>query len=221
MKIAICYGGNLRTYEYCVKNHANIIGDADVYISTWDEILVNDKINDPWHYKVEINLPKIVTEDYIRSVTPDNFTIKSIKIDNYSNTIIKPIKNHIFLNYQYVKIKDAFNLIIDKDYDFIIRLRPDITIGQIKYSKDKIIHNEYIWYDFSKRINIEAINEMIWICNPELMEKTIRIYDNLEIINDILNHDLFYGESICYKNLQIENIINDVELFNFDYRVIR
>jgi hypothetical protein len=221
MKLAICYGGNLRTYEYCVKNHAEIIGDADIYISTWDEIQISDKINDSWHHKINIDYPKVVTEDYIKSVTPKNFNIKSIKIDNYSNAIVKPIKNYSSLNYQYIKIKDAYNLITNKNYDFIIRLRPDITINNIKYSKDKIIYNEYIWYDYLKQKNIQVINEMIWVCKPELMEKTIKIYDNLEKINGLLDFNLFFGESICYKNLEIENLLDDVELYNFDYRVIR
>ena len=62
---------------------------------------------------------------------------------------------------------------------------------------------------------------MIWVCKPELMEKTIKIYDNLEKINDLLDFNSFFGESICYKNLEIENLLDDVELYNFDYRVIR
>jgi len=58
MKIAICYSGNLRTYEHCVKNHFEIIGNADIYISTWDEIKESNNINDPWHHKIHLNRPQ-------------------------------------------------------------------------------------------------------------------------------------------------------------------
>ena len=46
MKIAICYSGNLRTFSHCVKNHAEIIKEADIYISTWDTIRFSDKDNE-------------------------------------------------------------------------------------------------------------------------------------------------------------------------------
>lgn len=221
MKIAICYSGNLRTYEHCVLNHANVIGNADVYISTWNEISLVDKINDPWHFKINLKLPEIVDIDYIQKVTPKKFNIKSIKIHNYNDCVIKKLKTDNHLNYQYFKIKDCYNLIENdiKKYDFIIRLRPDITIKDIAFDIDYILFNKYIWYMWEYTGNENAMNEMIWTSTAELTHKTIKIYDNLEKINSSMNR--LYGEAVCYKNLEIENILNKVKTFNFNYNVIR
>jgi hypothetical protein len=221
MKVAICYGGNLRTFEYCVKNHGEIIGNADVYISTWDEIINSNNINDPLHRKIELSYPDLVSEDYIERVMPKTFYIKSIKIEKYDSLNLKKLKKYNHLNYQYYKIKDSFNLITENKYDFIIRLRPDITIGSINYSEDQILFDENIWYNHKKTPSQKSINEMIWVSNYDLMSKSVRIYDNLEIINSSLSDLEFYGESICHKNLEIEGLLDNIGLFNFQYNVVR
>jgi hypothetical protein len=221
MKIAICYSGNLRTYEHCVKNHFEIIGNADIYISTWDEITESNNINDPWHHKINLNLPKKTDINYINKVTPIGFNIKSIKIDNYRDFNFKSLKSDNHLSYQYFKIKDSYNLIenyIEK-YDFIIRLRPDITIKEIAFDKNYILFNKYIWYNYEYKGNQNAINETLWISTPDLAKKTSSIYDNLEKINNSIKN--IYGEAVCYKNLEIENILNKVKTFDFKYNVIR
>jgi hypothetical protein len=221
MKIAICYSGNLRTYEHCVKNHLNKIGDSDIYISTWDEISRSNKINDPWHNKIDLNISEKIDANYINKVTPSSFNIKAIKIDNYKDCPLKNLKSDNHLNYQYFKIKDCFNL-IEKDiekYDFIIRLRPDITIQNISFDENHIIFNEYIWYNYQYAENRKAINEMIWISTPDLARKPTMIYDNLDKINNSI--DSLYGEAACYSNLKIENILDKVKIFNFKYNVVR
>ena len=60
---------------------------------------------------------------------------------------------------------------------------------------------------------------MLWISTPDLAKKTTSIYDNLEKINNSINN--VYGEAVCYKNLEIENILNKVKTFDFKYNVIR
>lgn len=64
------------------------------------------------------------------------------------------------------------------------------------------------------------INEMIWISNYDLMEKSSRIYDNFQTIKKTLGKNM-YGESCCYQNLLLENIVDHLEFFNFEYTVIR
>lgn len=231
MKLAICYSGNLRTYEYCVKNHSSLVEQADVYISTWDEIKFSNSINDDWHYKINLEVPDIINEDYIISKTPKNLNIKKIKIDNLDVVSLKKIKeNPLFsddriqgLSNQYFKIKDCFDLVVNSgiEYDYIIRLRPDITIDKLYFEKDKLIFNNFIWYDLDFSIKKQAINEMVWVSNMELMKRSCKIYDNIESINDRLIDDEIYGESYCFQNLLIENLIDYIKLEKFNYRVVR
>lgn len=221
MKFAICYSGNLRTFEYCVKNHAQFFKKADVYISTWDTISLSETINDPWHIKVDTNIPTKVDVGYIQSLIPDNFNIKDINIESYENYKVTPLQNYNHLWFQYYKIKDCFNLVKD-DYDFLIRIRTDITINKFYFEKGKLTFNENVWYNHKYNQNHHAhINEMIWVSDYELMEKSVRIYDNLETLNNTLPYDKFYGESITYNSLKMENLLDSLNFFDFEYRVIR
>lgn len=213
MKIALCYSGNMRTYEYCVKNHANIFQNPDVYISTWDSIDRVEKINDEWHYRIDTDIQRECNYEYIEKHAPKTFSLKKVNIEKYSSYNFPT-----GLHYQYHKIKDCFGLIDDIDqYDYIVRIRSDITISSIKYQENKLVFNRNIWinYPFSKES--KKINEMIWIASPKLMEKSVKIYDNLEK----MDRGDFYGEAICYQNLEIEKIIDDVVFFDFNYRVVR
>lgn len=223
MKIAICYSGNLRTFSHCVKNHAETIKEADVYISTWDTIRFSDKDNDPWHIRITIPVPKIITESYILDNTPSNFTIKNIKIDNEKKCVIKDIKQHQYLSYQYFKIWDAYQLIINShnNYDYIIRLRPDITIDSMVYVSNKIVFNQYTWYNYAYNNTAKTINEMIWVSDMNRMQKSVNIYDNLTILDSKLDKEKVFGESICFANLEHENLLEDLYIHNFNYRVIR
>jgi hypothetical protein len=231
MKVAICYSGNLRTYEHCVLNHSKLIDSADVYISTWDEIKFSDSINDNWHHKINLKVPDKISEDYIVEKTPSNFNIKSIKIDNLEKVKLKSIKENPVdsvgptqpLSNQYYKIKDSYDLLnkSGEEYDFVIRLRPDITIDRFYFEKDKIIFNNFIWYNLPFSLKEKSINEMIWISNMEFMKKACKIYDNIEKINDILSPESVYGESFCFQNILLENLLDHLKFENFNYRVVR
>lgn len=223
MKIAICYSGNLRTFSHCVKNHAEIIKEADVYFSTWDTIKFSNKDNDPWHTRITIPAPETVTENYIINNTPSNFTIKNIKIDNEKDCVIKDIKQNKYLSYQYFKIWDAYQLILNShnNYDYIIRLRPDITIDSMVYVPNKIVFNEYTWYNYTYNNTTKTINEMIWVSDMNRMQKSVNIYDNLAILDSKLDKEKIFGESICFANLEHENLLQDLYTHNFNYRVIR
>lgn len=231
MKIAICYSGNLRTFEHCVKNHSSLIKEADVYISTWDEIIFSNSINDNWHYKINLDVPNLIDEDYIISKIPQNFHVKRINIHNLHKLDLKQIKeNPLFsdgrtqgLSNQYFKIKDCFDLVYNSgiEYDYIIRLRPDITVDKFHFEKDKLVFNNFIWYNLDFSPKEQSINEMIWISNMELMDKSCKIYDNIETINDRLSPEKVYGESFCFQNLIVENLVDDIKIEKFNYRVVR
>ena len=223
MKIAICYSGNLRTFAHCVKNHAEIIKEADVYFSTWDNIKFSNHDNDPWHTRITIPSPEIVTENYIVNNTPSNFTIKNIKIDNEKDCVIKDIKQHKYLSYQYFKIWDAYQLIVNShnNYDYIIRLRPDITIDSMVYIPNKIVVNNYVWYNFEYIETNKMMNEMLWVSDMNRMQKSVNIYNNLIELGKNLTKEKTFGESIYFANLEHEELLKDLYVHNFNYRVIR
>lgn len=219
MKIAICYSGDIRTYKYCSENHFNVFKNADLYFSTWTTFNNTKQINDPWHILMPEETDVVVTEDYIKKHTNKNFNIIKIELENKENFRKSIIDNDPFFNLkcQYYKIKKCFDLLEDK-YDFIVRMRPDIQIQKIKYEDTKIIHNNCIWFNHCNQNNYQ-INEMIWVCNYSLMSKAVKIYENFEKIKNNLSE--VYGERICYKNLEMENLIENLQFLDFDYRVLR
>jgi hypothetical protein len=223
MKIAICYSGNIRTFEYCVKNHSSLLEKCDVYFSVWEEFGFSDRINDPSHIKIERTGEEKVTEKYIIEKTPSNFNIKNIIIEKYEDVEIKKIENNQGISYQYYKIKSCYDSLLWKkeNYDYVIRLRPDIIIDNFHFEEGKIIFDHNIWKGNIFREDKKSINEMIWISNMDLMYKSCKIYDNIESILSSVTKDFIYGESISFNNLIKENLLEFLSFRDFNYNVIR
>lgn len=240
MKIALCYSGAIRSLSETLSNNLDAFSDfeIDLYFSVWDHMGYSDRINSPDYIfgKREIDFTHEVDEDLIRSIVKGKANIKNIKIEKYIPgsyyfNLINGIDNP-GLPAQYYKIQDCFNLIND-DYDFIVRIRCDMIINQIPdksfildcVKDNKIIFPSAIWYNHYKTEEHSSINEMLWISNFELMKKCCSIYHNTEAINDIIQAnqslEINYGEKITYMNLQAEKLVDKIELFNFDYLIVR
>lgn len=236
MKIALLYSGNFRTFNDCTQNHLEFFGDVfdniDVYFSTWSEIKYTPWLNDPVHsYSNDRILETTkVNEDLIKNYIPKKWNLVSVDIQDYNSVDhLKFDESDKSLILQYYKIKKCFDLVPKKnDYDLLIRMRPDIKIGNklgfdllshLVESK-KILFNTNVWFDYPFQKKNSNINEMIWISNYDLMEKSSRIYDNFQTIKNTLGKNM-YGESCCYQNLLLENIVDHLEFFNFEYTVIR
>jgi len=233
VKIAVCYSGGLRTFIKCYEQNHKVLsqlGEIDYYISTWespcytkvarfDDVLA---VNGYTIYDDMLRPDEIVTEKYLKSF----LDFKKIDIESMDRMeeILKPYETlpwHIMsplrLVSQYYKLKRAFDL-VDGDYDLCVRIRPDVVIHQLpKISLDKIYMNHMVYVECAA-ISTGTINEMLYISNMENMRKMCNIYENFDKLWNI--HDA-YGERMSYKNLEIEGLLEKVELFDFDLRVIR
>ena len=232
---------NLLCFDYC--------DTIDLYFSTWSHIGYADKINSPdyvAHKKVilpntEIS-EELIEEIVSYSVSPaflkSKITVKNIKIEqydpiNYKLDLINGTDNP-GLHAQYYKILDCFNLLDNTiNYDMLIRCRGDIVIGNndkeflLKSVLDnKIIFPSKIWFNhiYNKDVSL-SINEMLWVSNKELMTKACSIYNNVDKINDVIKtmntEQLNFGERITYLNLKAENMIDNIQTFDFDYNILR
>lgn len=218
MKIAICYSGSTRTFEYCVKNHASLIPNADVYISTWSDPQRVDKVAPPWYEYLDIKVPDKITYDYLEKCIPSNFKLKKIVISDYFDCPPE-FQYRPELYFQYYKIKEAYNL-IEEDYDIIVRCRMDITISHFpEQFSNNLMFDPYVWAD--EKILDRKINEMIWLGTPDVMLKSVKIFDNLPKIQTITDQNTYFGESICYNNLLLEGLFDNIQFFEFGYKVWR
>lgn len=242
MKIALLYSGSFRNLaETLEENIAYFKGnEIHLYFSVWDHMGYVDHLNAPDYLLSNRLLRKDqkVSDSLIRSFVPEEAEVKAVKVekynaDKYSLNLVNGANPNLAA--QYYKIWDCFTLLEEEGetYDAVVRMRCDVLLKKkIRTKKikelvdnNKIIFNTKIWYDHPKTKEARSINEMIWISNKDLMKKACNIYNNADKINEIIKKneqkDLNYGESICYMNLEAEGITENVELFDFDYRVMR
>jgi len=224
---AILYSGNLRTFEYCAQNHADVLGECDVYFALSDEWGYIDRINGPWHSLMPNRREGKVTEGDVRKLTPSCFNIKEISIKpTFPLLHALKLKQNNNLIYQYLKMKECFDL-LREEYDEIIRMRCDITIERVKFRKG-LTCNKNIWYSQTKQNFVKKhvqqwmdkqMNEMVFTGGYKVMEKACRVFDNLDELNELLPKAKQYGESVFFHHLRLEGI--NPWLFNFKYRVKR
>lgn len=226
---ALLYSGNLRTFPLCVKNHAQVFGPADVYMSISDEWGYIDKINDPWHKRADLadfpwngtgkRMTGDITPDLINRLLPKEFTLKELKITPNSELVFKDwLRKDNHLLYQYWYTEDCFNL-VKKDYSSLVRIRPDITIQRFAPVSNNIAFSSHVWYH--KLYDYKTMNEMIWTAPPELMGRTCKILKNIKQIDENLPLVMLYGESVFYEHLKIEGLLDKIEFFEYGWRVWR
>lgn len=243
MKIALLYSGSVRTLAETIMSNLEYFdyknNQIDLYFDLWDYVGYVDHLNAPDYIKSKRVLGKdtVITASQITHLLPSHVCVKKIKIEkydpnNYTLELINGTKDN--LHAQYYKIWDCYQLVDQSiEYDFMVRLRCDMTMNN-KISnhdllnlvnQDKIVFNSKIWYDWVKDKDNQNINEMIWVAKSGLMKQACNIYNNVDLMNQIiLSRDqkfLNYGENICYLNLEAEGLVDKIHLFDFDYRVLR
>lgn len=234
MRIAVCYSGAWRTFQECYgRNHEIFkeLGDIDYYISTWelpgytkvsrfDDVLA---IDGDTIYQDHPKKDFILTEKFVRYFLP--FKKVDIEPMSHMEEIITPHKDkpwHIMnpcrLVSQYYKLKRCFEM-VEGDYDYVIRIRPDIIIKKFPDSIDtNKIYLPRMVYTNEKAIVSGTVNEMFYISNYENMKKICSIFDNFD---ELWNPGDAYGERMSFLNLEKNNLVGLCEPFDFEITVKR
>lgn len=240
MKIALLYSGAIRNLAQSIHNNldyfAKLADEIDLYFSIWDHVGYVDHLNAPDYIKAErvfLDNEKITNEkvESLIPVTAARIRIKEIKIESY-NAENYSMLGSPNLGAQYYKILDCFNLLDEKEnYDMIARMRCDVLLNNqiskeevIKSLEDnKIIFSTDIWYEHPRQPAGLSINEMIWLARKDLMKKACNILNNEIEIAKIAEtrNESKYGESVCFMNLEVEDMVSNIHLFDFDYNVLR
>lgn len=240
MKICLFTSGYIRTLFYGFHKNIELIktihpdSEIDICYSFWDENHLSDRINDPWHYKVdnydfgEIKKDKI--DSYFKGIGLNKVSgdIESFSISRKVMDESNLLKEKRRLSSQYYKIYTVAKTYFNDNYDIYVTIRPDVilqrfpsksNISNLK-SKNSIIVNKNYWYNaLYKRSDC---NEYIWISNKETFVKSNSQYLYLnELTNQIQD---CYGEIITgthFNNLLFSGDISNIDIFDFDYRIIR
>jgi hypothetical protein len=244
MRGALLYSGYIRTLPEVIENHIkcfSFVEHLDLYFSLWDRPGYIDRINSPdfltAHHKYQDD--QIIDENILNECIEhySNISIRKIKIEPYINNqyqmnLLNGCSNAV--SSQFYKIYDCCTLLDPTiDYDFVARMRCDIRLeNMIEQQKlidcitnNHLLFTEKIWYNHSYKSGMSDINDMLWIGKKSLCKQACQVYKNVEKINNIIQQkeqiQINFGENLVYLNLVAEGIENHIELFDFDFRIIR
>ena len=206
--------------------------DSDLF-KTWN------RLNDPWHIQAENFIqPKISTDiinNYFLShgINDVQGEIESTDImkDVLSNTNFLPERNgRNVLSSQYYKKNRVIEKYYDDNYDLYVQIRPDILLNDF-LDRDNIniidlinsktlVVNKFYWYN--EPYCGGDCNEMISCSGKQIFKDFNQLYLSEKYISQQL--DYHYGERVTGRhinNLIEKSVIDNVLVFDFDYRVIR
>ena len=243
MKICIFLSGHVRTLFY--KFHENIelikntIDDChlDVRYSFWDDYSIGGKLNDPWHIQSENFIQPEISTDIIdnyflsHGVEDVKGEIESVDIMKQvlENTKFLPEKSgRNVLSSQYYKKYRVIEKYFNNDYDFYIQIRSDVIINNFLdndsilnlINKKLLVVNKFYWYN--EPYCGGDCNEMISCSGKQIFKDFNQLYLSEKYISQQL--DYHYGERVTGRhinNLIEKSVIDNVLVFDFDYRVIR
>lgn len=172
----------------------------------------------------------IVSREDLEKITIKNIKIETNNTSNCKMDLVNGAKNG--LASQFYKVRDCFDLIDNaENYDFLVRLRCDMLLNNKMnnildvVNDNKIIFSSKIWYDHEYQKGYRSINDMMWISNKENMKKACNIYNNVDKINKIIyqrnQSELNYGENVCFMNLEVENLVDNIYTHDFNYNILR
>lgn len=218
MDIAILISGYLRSYDNIINFiQTEITPHFDRY-DVFMHITKNENKEDKYFNLIdeETDVKKIIS-----SLNPKSIIIESN--ENYSNNPnINATINQWGKLYRLNNIKKTYETIKNKNYDFVIRLRPDLNIKKhdifnIKYRKNTVYIPKNSKIDKTKLLN-ENDN---FVCDAfafgtsEIMDMYFSIYEN---IFEYINQYGHVSETLLFNHL-IDNNINH-ELIDIDYSFV-
>jgi hypothetical protein len=237
MRVAVCYSGGLRTFKKCYEQNHRVLsqlGELDYYMVTWEKpcytkVARYDDIHAVMGDTIYEDLLKpddIITTSYLNNIL--KFKICKVESMDIMNLLINSCKDmswhimspsRLICQYYMMSVCNAWKNVSDIKYDLVVKLRPDVTISNIPadIDPDKFYINNIVYKDTKADI-MDMINEMIYISNPENMNKMCNIYKNFR---DLWEIQTGYGERVSRNNLEREGLLDKCEYFDFGITVIR
>lgn len=209
-KIAICLSGEARCWkngseQTFIENFLQSFNKddfIDIYIVTWNVAYGHIPIDHPNNY--------YVTEDSFKSLNTDISCVKKIIIRDSSELktqLEHKSRNHVHLNNHLKNVIMCHDILIDSNYDIVMRIRPDLTFYKIdlNLSKEELEKNI-----FTVNSNICQPPDVLYYSSKSNMDKLINLFKSNE------NHlPCTHGMLRCTNP-----IIKDYVHFN-DYRNIK
>lgn len=189
-KVALCYTGNLRTWERCKHNHKENIWSNDTelffytYENPFDDFLNTSGLSSHWKQIVEPFYPNpFGYHKYSERKAPENQVF---------NTMNQWINNFI-----------GFRL-IPKGYDIYVRIRPDLNFnGKLDFSQYPCSDEGNVIY-IPQGMDFGGINDQFAFGGYEAMKTYYSVLFNCHDLWD--EGTIFHSESMQLANLNKRGI---------------
>jgi len=223
MRIAVCFSGQWRTGNNCYNDLKEFFGilypSCDFFIHTWD-------INKQKCYNLSnvFSRETKLYEDEIETIN-QNYKPKKIVIENYASVrdelkifnIVQPLW---YSFYKSVELKKEFEKENSFEYDYVIKLRPDVFFNYNRklsqdielYEKDLNsgkIYIENLARDYS--INTNTVDDVYFLSNTKSMNIVSEYYLKW------VNWGLAFGSENFYGFIK-HCILNGVKMCDFKQR---
>lgn len=234
VKIALCFSGQIRTGVLTSDNVKNFIGNllpvSDVFVHTWD--IISTTSSDLAIAGVPFKESKDLFDEFEKIWSP-----KKIIVENYEEWWKqKPVEPPLFYSlYESNRLRKEYELENSIEYDFIIKIRPDVIYNPLHKLEDElneIINSEdyektIYTLDRENKIHLNIFEDVFWIAPSKVFDiaanyylkreeyyyERIRSgeYPTLSWQNDMANY--LTQNKIFYKKL---NIIKEGTPFRWD-----
>ena len=228
MNIALCFSGHLRNFDKCISNiKQNIIvplseiSNIDTFLSTWNT--KNCRVE-----KTEIDLSLVKSE-----LTPVQIEVEEPKLFNTNSTDFlnypkysspDTCSNAISMWYKAYKsyrLLEQYAINNNKNYDVVIRIRPDATYHQkidLDLIFESITNNSVympIWHGKYEPVTRQMMDQFAF-GSTSVMKIYFSVFEN---INNLLNRAgaVHTGEGLLFEQIKDLNI----KRFEFHYDLVR
>lgn len=208
MKIALCISGQFRNSMFCFPSiYRSFISNynTDVFMHSWE---YSEELFDLYK-PTKIILDN--QEEVYESLASNIKIVKGTRVNPYSN-----VKNNLLM---YYGIYNSVKMVSD-DYDFVIRLRPDLYFRD-KFDLESTIQNlsdkKYDLEIPDKTKNHSGLNDQIAIGSLDKM----RLYSNvfLNIPSVVNTTKYWHPESILMNYIKSLNL--NVNQMDYEYGLVR
>jgi hypothetical protein len=207
-RIAICFGGQIRTGVYTSTNILRYIGDllprVDFFIHTWDTETISPQ-NLPKDQKFLAGKHTPISTEKIDRINEIYHPIK-IQVDNFSKYVnnrqhlvheLNRYRARVFYSpYESIKLKKEYERLNNSVYNIVMKLRPDMLFGKYGQLAYEIEYTKYNYTSMTEHsenklyVNDpwnklpEWIEDVCWLSSSYAMDVTC------DVIFDLENTDL-------------------------------
>lgn len=217
MRVALLLSGYLRSYELNLKFIKEEIINSYEYVDTYLHITKDEKHEDRYLNLIEdFDIKKIINEICPHTVIYENSVVYS------DNNRINSTVNHWKKLYELNELKKINEDITGKQYDLVIRYRPDMFIKTkniFSFFKDKNL----IYIPSDSKIDKQKLRDVNdpYICDALAFGSSKAMDNYFKVYKNIIKLIEKYGEvseTLLYKYLHNGNI--GYELIDIDYSFI-